>query len=180
MITEAINTRRFEDIRDLVAYYGITPINQERWDAIEGWDDIEEYYELYHPNIEFTCEKDIFELELGKIEGRNFLVIDEVDYGLESVVNDIIVVELPMPTNSASGELLTTEEMLNRIDYSQAVVLTNWKGDIQQSFFIACYDDLVTGWDYDRNEINCSKDEFLSWYPDGIWSSDEGWEKDES
>ena len=101
MITEAINTRRFEDIRDLVAYYGITPINQERWDAIEGWDDIEEYYELYHPNIEFTCEKDIFELELGKIEGRNFLVIDEVDYGLESVVNDIIVVELPMPTNSS-------------------------------------------------------------------------------
>jgi hypothetical protein len=92
MITEAINIRRFEDIRDLVAYYDITPINQERWDAIEGWDDIEEYYELYHPNIEFTSEKDIFELELGKIEGRNFLVIDEVD---------IIVVELPMPKNSS-------------------------------------------------------------------------------
>jgi hypothetical protein len=182
MITEAINTRRFEDIRDLVAYYGITPINQERWDAIAGWDDIEEYYELYHPNIEFTCEKDIFELELGKIEGRNFLVIEYICKRHSSVVvsPNIIVVELPMPKNSASDELLTTEEMLNRIDYSQAVVLTNWKGDIQQSFFIACYDDLVTGWDYDRNEINCSKDEFLSWYPDGIWSSDEGWEKDES
>ena len=103
MITEAINTRRFEDIRDLVAHYGITPINQERWDAIEGWDDIEEYYELYHPNIEFTCEKDIFELELGKIEGRNFLVIDYICQRHSSVVvsPNIIVVELPMPTNSS-------------------------------------------------------------------------------
>jgi|688.fasta_scaffold188067_4 hypothetical protein len=77
-------------------------------------------------------------------------------------------------------ELLTTKQMLNRVvEFGQAVVLTNWKGDIQQSFFIACYDDKVTGEDYDRNEINCSKDEFLSCYPDGIWSSDEGWDKDE-
>ena len=95
MITKAISTKIFDDIRELVAYYGITPINQERWDAIEGWDDIEDYYELYHQNIDFSfwCEKDIFEFELSKIKDRNFLVIEEVASPY------IIVVELPMPTN---------------------------------------------------------------------------------
>jgi len=91
MVTEAISVKRFEDIRDLVAYYGITPINQEKWDAIAGWDDIEEYYELYHPNIEVFAVNDIYGVELGKIEGRNFLVIDEEG------AFDVIVVELPMP-----------------------------------------------------------------------------------
>ena len=96
MITTPLEIKTFYDIRDAVRFYNITPINPERWNEIDGEDAFEEYYELYHPNVSFDGWVDIYELELGKIQGRHFVVFEgkpnrDSEY-------PIYVIELPMPT----------------------------------------------------------------------------------
>ena len=96
MITTPLEINTFYDIRECVAHYDITPINPEKWKELDGYDAIEDYYDLYHPNVVFTGEIDFYELELGKIEGKNFVVIYGEDvYEGQSTVH---VIELPMPT----------------------------------------------------------------------------------
>jgi hypothetical protein len=74
-------------------------------------------------------------------------------------------------------ELLTTEQMLNRIQNHpdcQDAVLTN--GILKRSYWIACDEDDVWGCDPDGNDIEWKRHEFLSWYENALWGSDYGWE----
>lgn len=95
MITTPLEINTFYDIRECVAHYGITPINPERWNEIDGEEAFDEYYELYHPNISLDSWVDIYELELGKIQDRHFVVCEGKP---RDCVYPIYVIELPMPT----------------------------------------------------------------------------------
>jgi hypothetical protein len=97
MITTPLEIKTFYDIRDAVRFYNITPINPERWNEIDGEEAFEEYYELYHPNVVFGGWVDIYELELGKIQDRHFVVF-EADRPRNEDSYPIYVIELPMPT----------------------------------------------------------------------------------
>ncbi len=96
MITTPKQINTFFDIRECVKFYDIKPINPDRWNEIDGYDTLQEYYDDYHPNVLFLdFETDIYELELGKLENRTFLVFEgEQVYDAQTTIH---VVELEMP-----------------------------------------------------------------------------------
>jgi hypothetical protein len=74
-------------------------------------------------------------------------------------------------------ELLTTEQMLNRIqnhpDCQDAVLIGGiWK----RSYNLGCCEEEVYGLDPDGNEFEMPRKKFLELYSDALWGSDYGWE----